>query len=453
MNSGLLYPLLTGCTIVLAGCSTTGFISKTAKRSLLNQSFLKTAHIGISIYDVSSAKYLYNYQENKYFVPASNTKIFTLYAGLKYLKDSIPGIHYKETADTFFIYPTGDPSLLHPDFKRQPVIVRLQGTTKPVVLIDRTWKEDALGFGWSWSDYNDNYMAERSPLPVYGNVIKWTQVSQKNSQPELQDSMQIFVFSEPEVNWKVRFKEDTVNKTFMVKRKRNENYFEISQGKEKIKEQSVPFVTNGVLSAIELLKDTIHKEIILLPVTLNPGFETLNPKPETIYSQSTDSLFKLMMYRSDNFFAEQILLMASNEKLREMNDAKLIDTLLKSDLKDLPQEPNWVDGSGLSRYNLFTPQDFVWILNKMKNEFGLERLKAILPSGGQGTLGNYYQKDSGYIFAKTGTLSGHVALSGFLFTPKNKLLIFSVLVNNHQSSAAAIRMAVENMLVSIRRKY
>jgi D-alanyl-D-alanine carboxypeptidase/D-alanyl-D-alanine-endopeptidase (penicillin-binding protein 4) len=88
-----------------------------------------------------------------------------------------------------------------------------------------------------------------------------------------------------------------------------------------------------------------------------------------------------------------------------MNDEKIIDTLLKTDFKDLPQNPRWVDGSGLSRYNLFIPQDFVAILNKIKNEFGIDRIKIILPTGGTGTLENYYRADSNYIFAKTGTLS------------------------------------------------
>ena len=136
-----------------------------------------------------------------------------------------------------------------------------------------------------------------------------------------------------------------------------------------------------------------------------------------------------------------------------MNDEKIIDTILNTDLKDIPQRPKWVDGSGLSRYNLFTPQSFVYILNKLKNEFGLERLKNILPTGGEGTLGAYYKKDAGFIFAKTGTLSNHCALSGFIITKKNKLLVFSVLNNHYQTSATPVRRAVEKFLENIREKY
>ena len=160
-----------------------------------------------------------------------------------------------------------------------------------------------------------------------------------------------------------------------------------------------------------------------------------------------------MMHRSDNFFAEQSLLMVSNELLGVMNNEKIIDTLLKTDFKDLPQKPRWVDGSGLSRYNLFSPQDFVFILNKMKNDFGMDRIKNILPTGNEGTLRNYYIAERKTIFAKTGSLSGVVSISGFLYTKKNKLLIFSVLVNNHNGSATDVRRSVEKFIEGIRNKF
>jgi D-alanyl-D-alanine carboxypeptidase/D-alanyl-D-alanine-endopeptidase (penicillin-binding protein 4) len=160
-----------------------------------------------------------------------------------------------------------------------------------------------------------------------------------------------------------------------------------------------------------------------------------------------------MLHESDNLFAEQSLLMVSNEVLDVMDDAKIIDTLLKTDLADLPQKPRWVDGSGLSRYNLFSPQDFIAILQKMQAGFGMDRLRRLFPTGGEGPFKNYFRNDSGYVFAKTGTLSGVVTLSGFLYTRKQKLLFFSVLVNNHQAPVADVRRAVETFLQHLRSRY
>jgi D-alanyl-D-alanine carboxypeptidase/D-alanyl-D-alanine-endopeptidase (penicillin-binding protein 4) len=89
----------------------------------------------------------------------------------------------------------------------------------------------------------------------------------------------------------------------------------------------------------------------------------------------------------------------------------------------------------------------------MKTEFGMKRMQEILPTGGAGTIRNYYQSDSGYIFGKTGTLSGVVAFSGYLYTKKNKLFIFSTLVNNHHTSATEVRRAVEKFIQHIRNRF
>jgi D-alanyl-D-alanine carboxypeptidase/D-alanyl-D-alanine-endopeptidase (penicillin-binding protein 4) len=231
---------------------------------------------------------------------------------------------------------------------------------------------------------------------------------------------------------------------FTVFRPINENSFFINPD-DRIVYEEIPF-TNTRSVIIHLLADTLKKTVI--------PYGTIKKKlAGIVHSQPTDSLLKPMMHRSDNFFAEQSLLMVSNERLGVMNDAKIIDTILKTDFKDLPQKPRWADGSGLSRYNLFTPQDFVTILNKMKNEFGMERIKVIFPTGGEGTISSYYKADSGYIYAKTGTLSGVVAFSGYLYTKKGKLLIFSTLVNNHQAAATDVRRTIEKFIQGIRNRY
>jgi D-alanyl-D-alanine carboxypeptidase/D-alanyl-D-alanine-endopeptidase (penicillin-binding protein 4) len=203
-----------------------------------------------------------------------------------------------------------------------------------------------------------------------------------------------------------------------------------------------------LLSAAALLKDTAG----------NPAgvrhFGTLHPEAWTVlHSRPIDSMFRPMMYNSDNFFAEQTLLMVGNELFGTMNDSRVIDYLLKVALDSLPQKPNWVDGSGLSRNDLFTPQDMVWLLNRMQREFGLARMERLLPTGGTGTLSAYYRQDSTFIYAKTGSLSGVVALSGYLFTKSGRLLLFSVLVNNYTGSGAVVRRQIEKLIHRIRDTY
>ena len=139
----------------------------------------RESHVGISVFDADKKEFLYNYQGDKYFVPASNAKLFSLYAALQYLGDSIPGLRYAETTDSIYLQPTGDPTFLHPDFISQPVFDWLKKSSKELVINDGNWNEKQLGYGWSWDDFNSSYMPERSPLPVYGNIIKWTQVIEK----------------------------------------------------------------------------------------------------------------------------------------------------------------------------------------------------------------------------------------------------------------------------------
>jgi D-alanyl-D-alanine carboxypeptidase/D-alanyl-D-alanine-endopeptidase (penicillin-binding protein 4) len=351
------------------------------QKQLIADSALTNAFVGVAVYDTESGTYLHQYNSNKYFVPASNAKLPTLYSGLKYFGKQLPGLQYKEENDTLYIQPTGDPTLLHVDYKTQPVVDFLKKQTKPIVINNSNWKAEALGYGWAWDDYLGYYMTERSPLPVYGNYIRWIQQRKVEERDGKMDTSAI-VFTDPEVNWDVQFKTGKTT-AFDVTRPRTENKYTITEGKELNIELEIPFVTNGLQSALELLKDTVHQPII------TEGFKISNP--EVIYSQPVDSMFKPMMHRSDNFFAEQTLLMVSNQLFGEMDEQKLIAHLLKNDLSGFPQKPKWVDGSGLSRYNLFTPEDFVWLLMKMKDEFGLERLKTILPTGNTGTLRNYYK--------------------------------------------------------------
>lgn len=414
---------------LLSACSTSKQISRSAN-ILLTDSALVAAHVGICFFEPATGKTWYSHNADKYFIPASNTKLFTLYAGLRFIPDSLPGIRYYELNDTTHLEPTGDPTLLHPDFKKQPLLNFLQAR-KNIILHLPSFKE-YLGKGWAWDDYREGYMAQRSSMPVYGNVISIKRISQ--------DSIAIH----PRLFSNRKLLHGQLTPGFEVDRSWDTNHLLIKKGNRQTAE--VPFRPDD-LTIAALLADTLQNEVII------DNQPPIRHNLKTVYSQPADSMYKLMMHRSDNFFAEQTLLMASLEKLGEMNDGKMISYILRNDLKDAPQLPKWVDGSGLSRYNLFSPKSFVDILNKMQNEFGLERLKNILPTGGTGTLESYYLGNHGSIYAKTGTLNNNVALSGFLITRKTKLIFFSIMVNNFPSGATPVRKAIEKFVRGIIKNY
>ena len=482
--------LFTFYFLLFSSCSVTKQISKSAQQTVIEDSSLVNAHVGISIYEPATGKYWYNYNGEKYFVPASNTKIPTCYAAMKYLRDSLVGLKYgliqEEAYDKRFvaIQPTGDPTFLHADFKYQPVYNFLQkqfdAKIAELCFMDTVWKDERWGSGWSWNDYEEPYMAERSSFPIYGNAINIKLLDIKDrilEEKTLYSNGKIQLFRTGSKYFdsilnkipliQVFNHSDVKSPSFKaeVERSIEGNNFSIKTRKTGSTEQDITFDTRRSITTLEVLKKEFKKDwgFLFRVKDTEYGHECdKHDLPETfhikewniIHSQPTDSLLKPMMHRSDNFFAEQSLLMVSNELLGVMNDARIIDTLLKTDFKDLPQKPRWADGSGLSRYNLFTPQDFVAILNKMKNEFGMERIKVILATGGEGTISSYYKTESGFIFGKTGTLSGVVAFSGFLYTKKGKLLIFSTLVNNHNnSSSTGVRRAVEKFIQHLRNNY
>ena len=415
--------------------------SQSVINDFLNDSAVRTGHAGISIYEPATGKYLYNYNEEKNFIPSSTVKLFTLYAGMKYLGDSVPAMKFAEDDSTLLIYSTGDPTFLHPDFKDQRLFDLLKITPKQIILQNPFFESFAYGAGWSWEDYTEEFMIERSSFPIYGNALRYTQdenrvhffpkeIREKNNRP-----------SSP---W--RFNGNLQSGRYYREFHSN-NKFKVGKNELRSGNFLLPFITSDSLT-LALLGDTLHK-IVLDEPDLNSKIYT--HAVSRFYSRPVDSLFRPMMFNSDNFFAEQTLLMVSNEKLGYMSDSEIIDSLLSKELKDIPTKPRWVDGSGLSRYNLFSPKDFIYILNKIKKEFGKKRVNNILPAGGQGTLMGYYEKEGDAIHAKSGSMSNNVSLSGYLVTEKKRELVFSVIVNNFSGSGRACRKAIEGFLKEIRR--
>ncbi len=419
-------------------CSMQQKLQKAANQNILEAGNLSGAHIGIHVYDPASNASLFSYQSNKYFVPASNTKIVTCFAAMQYLGDSVLAAQIASTDSGMHVYASGDPTFLQPEYATHPLLNVLK-TTNKIYLHTPSFTAKPFGQGWSWDDYDASYMPSRSAFPMYGNVVRFA----KNA-GQLTVTPSFFKDSIKGIN-------ANINKGFGVSRQMASNQFLVQPTAGNNTLEEIPYRTSNWTTAPLVLEASLLSEALggTKVIALDAAGETNAPATATkVYSRPLDSLLKPLMHRSDNFYAEQALLMVGKGLHQSFDDKKTIAYLLANDLSDLAQKPTWVDGSGLSRYNLFTPENFTSILHKMYKAYSFERLQNIFPTGGEagGTLSSNYKNLNGKIFAKTGTLSGQVALSGYLITKKGKTLIFSVLVNNHTTTASNVRKAVEQFI-------
>lgn len=395
--------------------------------ALLNSDFYKEQFTGFYLYDVQSGETIADYNGEKYFTPASNVKILTLYGALKSLSDSIPALRYERINGDLYIEGLGDPTFLHPEFKTvNKIIDWLKNEEGKIYLHWGKFEGPRMGLGWSWEDYEKSFSAEPSEFPISENSITIKKTKNKFSvfPPTLADS--------------VEYRESLFSREFL----KNKFYIGSRNGNS----TKVPFIVKDELIR-QMLADLTGKEIELTT-------KELSKNAKVLFSVPSDLVYKRMMEVSDNFLAEQILLMISAQFSNSMSTEKSINHLENRYLKDFPQKPVWVDGSGLSRYNLLSPRDLVYVLNKLYNEFPQDRLFNIFAAGGKtGTLKSNYGGPRTYIYAKSGTLSNNYTLSGYLITNSGRTLIFSLMNNHYLKENWQVRKENQKLLEFIRDNY
>jgi len=413
-----------------------GSCSPLSKRAL-TKTFKQTEnkfqdHTGFVLYDLQKKETVYSYNSDRYFTPASNTKIFTLYASLNIIGDSIPGLKYVQNNDSLIFWGTGDPTFLYKNtFTNNRIYSFLTSAKQNLYFSSHNFNTEAFGPGWAWDDYNSEYSAERFSFPVYGNVFSIK--AQSNS-----ISITPSFFSSYLHIGKTREKSEVIRSTVS----NNFEYFPAAKSGM----WDIPFKIDPVFIS-DLVSDTLKRKV---QHVLNP----IRAEAKTIYSLPADSVYKVMMQESDNMLAEQLLLICAGILSDTLQPEIAIDYVQKNFLADLTDKPVWVDGSGLSRYNLFTPRSIVQLWNKIYQLVPKERLFPLLATGGvNGTVKNWYKADTPYIFGKTGTLSNNHCMSGYLVTKSGKTLIFSFMNSNYTTSTSSIRKNMQEILNMIYEKY
>ncbi|NER83728.1 MAG: D-alanyl-D-alanine carboxypeptidase/D-alanyl-D-alanine-endopeptidase [Leptolyngbya sp. SIO1D8] len=112
------------------------------------------------------------------------------------------------------------------------------------------------------------------------------------------------------------------------------------------------------------------------------------------------------------------------------------------------------DGSGLSRSNRAKPSTFITLLKAMHETDNSRIFYNSLPiSGVNGTLEHRFKGTpvQGQVHAKTGTLNGVRALSGYVETPNYGTVAFSIMVNQPGQSGSVLLQAIDEMVLNIAR--
>lgn len=393
--------------------------------SAMGTAFYKNQFTGFMVYNPRTKDTVYSHNADRYFTPASNTKIFTLFAALQYLPEKIPALKYTVNQDTLVVKGTGDPSFLHPYFKDSTALNFLKKHTY-VKVVTGNYHDEKFGPGWAWEDYDTYFSPERSAFPMYGNVLTITNATDLKTYPEV---------LEAQTNYTLTSKRRDFNA--------NNFYYKLSQ-KDTIE---VPFVLDNTLIK-QLWNDLLPNKVEFTP-------HTAIVTDQILYSIPSDSLYKRMMHVSDNFLAEQLLILASSTVSDSLQTDGVRNSILENELIDLKQKPKWVDGSGLSRYNLFTPLSFVQVLEKLYGRIPRERLFNFFPAGGHsGTLKQWYASETQpYIYAKSGSFGNNYCLSGYLLTKSGEVLIFSFMNNHFTATSNDVKTQMQTIFEYLRDHY
>ncbi|MCC5932116.1 MAG: D-alanyl-D-alanine carboxypeptidase [Cyclobacteriaceae bacterium] len=430
------YIILIWMALMLSSCLTTRKMERQLNKTLKHSEVFDSHFTGFALYDPLSYKMLVEYNADKYFIPASNTKIFTLYTSLRVLGDTLIAMQYAERNDSLYIKGMGYPLLMHPALPDRGLEFFLKSWKGPVLTDFSNFYETPLGPGWSWNWYPYRYATERAPFPLAGNLVQFYK------EPASQNWT---VYPKAFKKYSIHTPQNTKNE---IRREYNGNVFYTSSIAQHSDTLEMPYQWTPELFS-DILASEWQLAVSQMPVPSDVNYRYYLGRP-------ADSVYMAVMQNSDNFFAEHLLLMCAGILSDSLKSSIAIDYAKQHFFHDMPDTLYWVDGSGLSRHNLFSPRNIIMALTKIDEWLPEERIRSIFPAGGvSGTIKNQYAGPDGipYVYAKTGTLSNAMALSGYLFTRSGKKLIFSFLHNNQVKPGKEVRDEMQKVLERIYYQY
>ena len=393
------------------------------KKIISKEDSFDGAIISAVFVDKKKNKSIVDYQSNRYMTPVSNIKLFTFLAAISFF-DKIPSIEYIKKGKKFYFRSTGYPLFGHPKFEDKGLAEFLKKQSDTLIYLKNKNKITPLGPGWAWDDQEYYFSSERSFFPFHGNVVK---AYKKNKNGALEIFPKYFM----------------KNKN-LIKKIGTWNDIDSMRISDTL---FIPFLTNKA-SFEDLVSEYLDKKVL----STDEFFEK-SIKFKTFYSGFENQIYKALLHNSDNLIAESLLLMISNHLENNINIKKTIGDFVSNNFSQINKKPLWYDGSGLSRYNLVTSSSIIYVLKKIHEKIGLNKVMFFFPEiNARSKKMSFFNEENEFkIFAKTGSLRNNHCLSGYL-VKNEKLILFSFMVNHHNKSLSDIQEAIGKVLIKISKR-
>lgn len=414
---------------------------------------------------------LYSHDAQRYFIPASTMKLLTTATALRQLGSEfrIRTSVYENGVGWLRVVGRGDPSLTDTQLRELAQQLKRQGVRNvgQLVVDDGYFQGDAINLSWEWEDIQSDYGASVNSLILNQNAVELTLSPQKLGQP-LQVSWADAIAQK---QWQV--KNDSVTAeagtppSVTVTGVLGQPILRI-KGQMAVDAEPKSFglaILDPAEYFLQHFRSVLEAEGIKVSkasVVANVGTKG-ERELAAVESPPLSVLLVETNQQSNNLYAEALLRSlqalaiaqrgaSANTDSTQIGLNEVISTL--TDLGVNPKSYVLADGSGVSRHNLVSPEAIAHTLQIMAQTPQAAVYRASLPTAGvSGTLQHRFLNTAaqGHLQAKTGTMSGVSALSGYLDVPGYQPLVFSIMINQSDQSAANLREAIDEIILLLTR--
>lgn len=439
--------------------------------ALLDVEWLRYGYCGVVVRDVQSGETLYRRDAGRMLIPASNMKLIVSAAALHLLGEDYrfrTRVWARGTLSPdgtlqgdLILQGLGDATLEVRDLQSLAQRVYESGIQRVAgyLMYDDSWLDaERYGFGWSSGDEPYGYQAQMSALCAERNAVRLY------AQPGSQTGEPARIRIEPETDYV-----EIVNRTRTVAqgtrdarldairtRARNQiivygtialDASEVALGRYSVENPS-HYAAHLFRQALQAVGVSVEKGIV-------PNMTPLEPTQLRLVAEHRSppmrEVVALINKPSDNLLTEITLKVIGKETRGAGTTAAGIQAV-REFLQQAGLEMgavHLVDGSGLSRINGVSPENFVRLLEFMHRSPHAEAFRRSLPVYGvDGTLRNRLRDTpvQGNGYAKTGSLNRVSSLSGYLRTKSGRWLAFSIVMNAYNASGSDARALQDKVI-------